>query len=188
MNPFRSKQCFHAFEYCVRPAFQSLRSAAGGIALCGCLVLSGCMGFQISTQKNNLSESGFLARMPQTPKQHEAYAALPSYVLLRGVAGGGAYYVYKDDRTGAVYIGGEADYERYLARVRKLVAYFETTEAKMAARDMDPSLQRLWYSSWAGLIRLDPPRPKPSPAPPAAGPSLPPRRFDFADPWSGSLQ
>jgi hypothetical protein len=183
MNPFRSKQCFHAFEYCVRPAFLSLRSAAGGIALCGCLVLSGCMGFQISTQKNNLSESGFLARMPQTPKQHEAYAALPSSVLLRGVSGGNAFYVFKDDRTGAVYIGGEADYERYLARVRKLVAYFETTEAKMAARDMDPSLQRLWYSSWAGLIRLDPPRPKPSPAPPAAGPSLPPRRFDFADPW-----
>jgi hypothetical protein len=183
MSVFRSQQCFDVFKSCVGAAFRSLRSVCGGVALCGFLALSGCMAFQINTQRNNLSESGFLARMPQTPKQSEAYAALPSYVLLRGGAGGGAYYVYKDDRTGAVYIGGEADYERYLARVRKLVAYFETTEAKMAARDMDPSLQRLWYSSWAGLIRLDPPRPKPSPAPPAAGPSLPPRRFDFADPW-----
>ena len=183
MNPFRAKQCFGTFKGFVRATCQWLRSVSGAIALCGFLALSGCMGFQVSTQKNNLSQSGFLARMPQTPNQREAYAALPSSVLLRGVAGGSAYYVFKDERTGAVYIGGEADYERYLARVRKLVAYFETTEAKMAARDMDPSLQRLWYSSWAGLIRLDPPRPKPSPAPPAAGPSLPPRRFDFADPW-----
>ena len=158
MNPFRSKQCFHAFEYCVRPAFQSLRSAAGGIALCGCLVLSGCMGFQISTQKNNLSESGFLARMPQTPKQREAYVALPSYVLLRGVAGGNAFYVFKDEKAGAVYVGGEADYERYMVRVRTLVAYFETTEAKMAARDMDSNLQGLFYSSWGDLLKSNPPQ------------------------------
>ena len=141
------------------------------------------MAFQISTQTRTLSENGFRARMPGTPKQSEAYAALPSYVLLRGVAGGSAYYLYKDDRTGAVYIGGEADYERYMGRVRRLVAYFETTEAKMGARNMEPDLQRLWYGAWAGLIRLDPPRQNPSSTPPAAGSSLPQGRYDFADPW-----
>ena len=183
MDPLRLRQCFDRPRGGVRAAMPSLRFAFGAVVLCGFLTLGGCMAFQIRTQTNNLSENGFLARMPGTPKQSEAYAALPSYVLLRGVAGGSAYYVYKDDRTGAVYIGGEADYERYMGRVRRLVAYFETTEAKMAARDMDPNLQRLWYSSWADLIRLDPPRQKPSPTPPAAGSSLPPRRYDFADPW-----
>ena len=153
------------------------------VAVCGFLILSGCVAFQIRTQTNTLSDGGFLARMPQTTKQREAYAALPPYKLQRGVAGGNVFYTYKDEKAGVVYIGGEADYERYMVKVRRLVAFYETTEAKMAAHDMDPSLQRLWYSSWAGLIRLDPPRPKPSPAPPAAGPSLPPRRFDFADPW-----
>ncbi|MGA7395359.1 MAG: hypothetical protein WBW78_22130 [Terrimicrobiaceae bacterium] len=146
---------------CVWAAFQSRHFVSGGVALCGFLALSGCMGFQISTQKNNLSESGFLARMPQTPKQREAYAALPSSVLLRGVSGGNAFYVFKDEKAGAVYVGGEADYERYLIRVRRLVAYFETTEAKMAARDMDSNLQGLFYSSWGYLLKSNPPQQSP---------------------------
>ena len=159
MNLFRSQQCLAVFKGCVGAALRSLRSASGGVALCGFLALCSCMGFQISTQTNTLSESGFLARMPRTPTQSEAYAALPSYVLLRGVGGGNTFYVYKDEKAGAVYVGSEADYERYMVGVRRLVAYFETTEAKMAARDMDSNLQGLFYSSWGSLLKSNPPQP-----------------------------
>ena len=161
MNPFRAKQCLDTFKCCVRVACQWLRSVSGAVALSGFLALSGCMGFQISTQRNNLSESGFLARMPQTPNQGEAYAALPSSVLLRGVGGGNTFYVFKDEKTGAVYVGGEADYQRYMLRVQRLVAYYETTEEKMAAREMDSNLQRLWYSSWGDRMTSNPPQQNP---------------------------
>jgi hypothetical protein len=121
------------------------------VVVCGYLILSGCVAFQIMTQTNTLSDSGFLARRPQTTKQREAYAALPPYKLQRGVAGGNVFYTYKDEKAGVVYIGGEEEYQRYMEKVRRLVAFYETTEAKMVAHEMDRNLQGIWYAAWGAL-------------------------------------
>jgi hypothetical protein len=151
MNRFRSEKPFERLYRCGRTGVQSLRLLLVLVACCGLVALSGCVAFHIRTQTNTLSESGFLARVPQTPKQREAYAALPPYKLQRGVTGGNVFYAYKNEKAGVVYLGGEADYERYMQRVRRLVAFYETTEAKMMAHDMDGNLQRLWYGSWDAL-------------------------------------
>jgi len=153
MNPSCSKQHLERSTPWRRNPVQTMRALFGLVAVCGLLGLAGCVAFQIRTQTNTLSESGFLARTPQTTTQREAYAALPPYQLLRGVAGGSPFYVYKNEKAGVVYVGGEEDYQRYMIKVRRLVAFFETTEAKMAAYDMDSNLQALWYRSW-GILHV----------------------------------
>ena len=62
----------------------SAPSAPSLAAVCGFLILNGCAAFEIRTTTTALSESGFLARRPETPKQREAYAALPPYKLHPG--------------------------------------------------------------------------------------------------------
>jgi hypothetical protein len=114
----------------------------------GFLILNGCAAFEIRTQITTLSESGFLARIAETPRQREAYAALPPYQLLRGVMKGNAFYTYKDQKNGVVYTGNEENYMRYMERMRRLVAFYETTEEKIVARDMDGDLQSRCYGSW----------------------------------------
>ena len=61
-----------------------------------------------------LSAAGFHTRTPQTAKQKEAYAALPSNKLERGTAKGKAFYIFKDDKAGVVYVGREPEHQRYL--------------------------------------------------------------------------
>ena len=124
--------------------------------LCGSLTLNGCTAFETNTKITSLSESGFVARVPETPKQREIYAALPPYKLHRGVVRGNVFYAYKDEKNGVVYIGTEAEYQRYMVKVRRLVAAFETTEDKMAAQDMDSDLQWRWYGSWDNLGASNP--------------------------------
>lgn len=117
--------------------------------ICALLVFSGCTAFERRTQRNTLSESGFLARLPETGKQRDSYAALPAYKLYRGAKNGRAFYAYKDQKAGVIYIGDEEDYQRYMRQVRRLVAFYETTEQKMVAHDMDNDLQWRWAGSWS---------------------------------------
>ena len=120
-------------------------------AVCALLILNGCTTFEIDTKTRTLSENGFVARVPETPQQREAYAALTPYKLYRGVVRGSVFYVYKDEKNGVAYIGTDAEYQRYLERARRLVAAFETTEEKMAAYDMDSDLAYRWYGSWGNF-------------------------------------
>jgi hypothetical protein len=120
-------------------------------AVYGFFVLNGCKGFEIRTQSNTLSESGFLARVPETTRQRDAYAALPPYRLYRGVVGGNAFYAYKNEKDGVVYLGNEQDYQRYMQKVRWLASHYETTETKMTAYDMENEVQSRWYGSWDNL-------------------------------------
>jgi hypothetical protein len=115
---------------------------------CASLTLISCTAFEKRTQRTTLSDSGFLARVPETEKQRETYAALPPHELYRGARNGRAFYVYKDEKAGVVYIGNEQDFQRYMERIRALVSYFETTEEKMAPRDMNSELLGQWYGAW----------------------------------------
>jgi hypothetical protein len=112
------------------------------------LVFTGCAAFESRTQRLTLSDSGFLARIPQTERQRDFYAALPAYRLYRGVKNGRPFYVYKDEKAGVVYVGNEQDYERYMGKIRRLVAFYETTEAKMVAYNIDENVQSRWDGSW----------------------------------------
>ena len=119
-------------------------------------MINGRAAFEINTKITSLSEGGFVARVPETPKQREVYAALPPYRLLRGVVKGKAFYAYKDEKNGVVYVGTETEYQHYLEKVRRLVAAFETTEDKMVPQDMDSDLQWRWYGTWDNLGASNP--------------------------------
>jgi len=125
-------------------------------AVCGSFSINGCAAFEIRTQRTALSDSGFLARMPETPKQRETYAALPPYKLYRGVKNGNVFYAYKDEKSGVVYVGSEADYQRYMEKWQRLVAAYEMPQEKMVAHDMDNDLQWRWYGSWSNFGDSDP--------------------------------
>jgi hypothetical protein len=142
LKELRRKLFYEGFDF--RRFFVALLAL-----ICALLAFSGCTAFERRTQKNTLSESGFLARLPQTEKQRESYAALPAYKLYRASKNGRAFYAYKDQKAGVVYIGNEEDYQRYMRDVRRLVAFYETTEQKMVAHDMDNDLQRRWAASWS---------------------------------------
>jgi len=116
--------------------------------VCALLALDGCGTIEKRAQRVSISESGFLARVPQTERQRDFYAALPPYELFQGVKNGRPFYVYKDEKAGVVYVGNEQDYQRYMGKVRRLVAYYETTEAKNVAHNIDENVQARWDGSW----------------------------------------
>ena len=60
-----------------------------------------------------LSVAGFRVRTPQTAKQKEFYAALPSNKLERATVKGKVFYVFKDEKGGVEYVGGEPERRRY---------------------------------------------------------------------------
>ena len=63
--------------------------------------------------KSLLSAAGFRPHTPQTAKQKELYAALPSNKLEHGTLKGKGFYVFKDEKAGVAYIGGEPEHRRY---------------------------------------------------------------------------
>ncbi len=46
-------------------------------------------------------------------------------------------------------MGNEQDYQRYIVKMRRLIAYYETTEAKMVALRIDENVQARWDGSWS---------------------------------------
>ena len=79
------------------PAFQETFIPIFALT-CALLVLTGCGAFESRTQRLTLSDSGFLARLPETERQRDFYAALPPYKLYAGVENGQPFYVYKTRR------------------------------------------------------------------------------------------
>jgi hypothetical protein len=130
------------------PAFRKIFIPIFALA-CALLMLTGCGALESRTQRLTLSDSGFLARVPETERQRDFYAALPPYKLYAGVKNGQPFYVYKDEKAGVIYVGNEQDYQRYMVKVRRLIAYYETTEAKMVAHKIDDNLQSRWDGSWS---------------------------------------
>jgi hypothetical protein len=113
-------------------------------AVCGLFTLAGCASMESASEESLLSSAGFQARTPSTPKQKDAYAALPAYQLHRGTKEGKTIYVYKDEKAGVVYIGNEAQYQQY----RQAAAHAKLKEEKQVAHSMDNDLTYRWYGSW----------------------------------------
>jgi hypothetical protein len=83
-------------------------------AIASALLLSACATRQPSaTTVSLLTSAGFHLRMPETPKQKEIFATLPSYKVESIMVNSRKFYVYKDPERGAALVGNEAQYEHY---------------------------------------------------------------------------
>jgi hypothetical protein len=103
--------------------------AGAVLTLC---TLGGCAGLDASNERSLLAAAGFHARTPETPKQRELYAAAPAHQVQRVAFEGRVFYVFKDEKNGVAYVGGEAEYQRYqLLAVQKHIAASQYQAAEM---------------------------------------------------------
>ena len=82
--------------------------AAGGI-----IFFAGCATMETDSTKPLLSTAGFRVRTPQTSDQKALYASLPNNKMERGKVKGKVFYVFKDEKAGVAYVGGEPEHQRY---------------------------------------------------------------------------
>ena len=75
------------------------------LTACGIIWLAGCVSMETNKTTSLLSAAGFRVRTPQTAKQKEFYAAIPSYKLERTTVKGKVFYVFKDEKAGVEYCG-----------------------------------------------------------------------------------
>jgi len=115
------------------------------LAACGIIFFAGCASTETGKTdqtKSLLSAAGFRTRTPQTAKQKELYAALPSNKVERAVVNGKVFYVFKDEKAGVAYVGGEAEHQRY----QQLCMQQHVAQA--AEEEMNPSLATKWNNQW----------------------------------------
>lgn len=110
------------------------RIVATSIILLCAIWLTGC-ATDVDT-KPLLSAAGFRAHTPETPAERKAFEELPSYKVERERDNDKTFYVYKDSKEGIVYVGSEAQYQRYqLLAVEKDISedYQEAAELNRRA-------------------------------------------------------
>ena len=114
------------------------------LAAWGIIFFAGCASMETGNATSLLSEAGFRTRTPQTAKQKELYAALPSNKLERATAKGKVFYVFKDEKAGMAYIGGEPEHQRYQQLcIQKHVA-------QAPEEEMSHPFARGWSNQWGG--------------------------------------
>ena len=115
------------------------------VAAAVALSLVGCAEMGAGNTTSLLSAAGFQTRTPQTPKQKEIYAALPSYQVERAtVKGKGVFYVYKDEKAGVAYIGREPEYQRY----QGLAIQQQIAQERYMAAELERDAAWRWYGAW----------------------------------------
>ena len=116
--------------------------AASGVAF-----VAGCASMETDNNtKSLLSAAGFRQRTPHTAKQQELYAALPNNKVEHAIVKGKVFYVFKDEKAGVAYVGGEPEHRRY----QELCMQRHVAQA--AEEEMNPSLATTWNNQW-GLRR-----------------------------------
>ena len=112
--------------------------AASGVAF-----VAGCASMETDNNtKSLLSAAGFRQRTPQTAKQKEVYAALPNNKIEHASVKGKVFYVFKDEKAGVAYVGGEPEHRRY----QQLCMQQHVAQA--AEEEMNPSLATRWNNQW----------------------------------------
>ena len=113
------------------------------LALAGSLLAS-CATMQSHDAKSELTTAGFKIRQPDTPKKREIYESLPDQKLERVTVSGKVYYVFKDEKSGVAYVGGESEHQRYQQICRQ-----EHTQPA-AEEKMDPATASKYKKYWGG--------------------------------------
>ena len=93
--------------------------------------------------KSLLSQAGFRMRSPQTAKQKELYSSLPNNKVEHAIVKGEVFYLFKDEKAGVAYVGGEPEHRRY----QQLCMQRHVAQA--AEEEMNPSLATKWDNQWA---------------------------------------
>lgn len=83
--------------------------------LAATLGLVGCASTKARNTESLLSAAGFHTLTPSTPKQQSCYAALPPYQVQRRENNGKIVYAYADKKAGLLYVGGEKEYQQFMA-------------------------------------------------------------------------
>ncbi|HEV3100242.1 MAG TPA: hypothetical protein VGY75_11070 [Candidatus Udaeobacter sp.] len=111
---------------------------------CGIIFFGGCTSMETGNTTSLLSQAGFRTRTPQTAKQKELYAELPSNKVERATVKGKAFYVFKDEKAGVAYIGGEPEHRRY----QQLCVQQHVAQAP--EEEMSHPFARGWSNQWGG--------------------------------------
>jgi hypothetical protein len=114
------------------------------LAASSIILFTGCATTETGNTKSLLSQAGFRARAPQTAKQRELYAALPSDKIEHAVVNGKVFYVYKDEKAGVAYVGGEQEHRRY----QQLCT--QQHVAQTPEEEMNHPFARSWSNQWGG--------------------------------------
>jgi hypothetical protein len=114
------------------------------MAAIGIIFFSGCASMETGNTKSLLSQAGFRAHTPETAKQKELYATLPSNKVEHAIVKGKSFYVFKDEKAGVAYIGGEQEHRRYLQLSMQQHA------AQAPEEEMNHPFARSWYTQWGG--------------------------------------
>ena len=114
------------------------------LAACGILFVAGCASMETDNTKSLLSAAGFRVRTPQTAKQQELYAALPSNKVERATVNGKVFYIFKDEKAGVAYVGGEPEHRRY----QQLCMQKHVAQAP--EEEMSHPFARGWSNQWGG--------------------------------------
>jgi hypothetical protein len=108
------------------------------------LSMAGCAGVGSGNTTSLLTAAGFRVRTPQTPKQQQLYAALPSYKVERATIQGHIFYVYKDEKASVAYVGREQEYQQY----QQLAVQQQIAQNYYTAVAMDRAAAYGWYGAW----------------------------------------
>jgi hypothetical protein len=108
--------------------------------------LAACAEMEANNTKSLLLEAGFKVRTPETARQKEMCASLPAYKIECAKIHGKVFYVFKDEKAGSTYVGGEAEHQRY----KQLCA--ERHAAQAAEEEMNPSLAVSWNNQWGPRV------------------------------------
>lgn len=111
-------------------------------ALClGALIgLTGCASMGAANMEQLLSASGFNARKPETRQQEEIYRTMPPYKLQSTTVDGKPLYVYKHEKKGLLYIGGETQFQQY----QRLSLQQDIARQNLMAAQMNQDLALRW--------------------------------------------
>jgi len=94
--------------------------------------------------KNLLTSAGFYTRKPETPEQREIYSQMPAYTLEGGLIHGKQLYTYKYPSEGAVYVGGETEFQQY----ELLLAQWKNAAGQILSKKN--SVERLTFNGSLG--------------------------------------
>jgi hypothetical protein len=114
------------------------------VAAVGIIFFAGCASMETDNTKSLLSQAGFRARTPQTAKQKELYAALPNNKVEHATVKGKSFYVFKDEKAGVAYIGGEQEHRRYLQLSMQQHA------GQAPEEEMNHPMANAWANQWGG--------------------------------------
>lgn len=119
----------------------------GGIfvaAVATVFFFASCAEMEATNTKSLLSAAGFHSMSPTTDLQKQVYAEMPANRVQRISRGNKTIYAFKDESAGLVYIGHEAEYQRY----KNLCVQQRIAQDYYMASAMDYHYGSRWYGAW----------------------------------------